>query len=78
MMKATTPSRPKPLDPPAMEAELNEASRVWTEAQEIMVARGFGLHLWGSQPSSCHEFVVLMLRAAQNAPLCHGAKEGAE
>lgn len=52
----------KPLVPPATEAELNEASRVWTEAQDIMVKRGFGRELWGNQRRCCHEFVVLMLR----------------
>ena len=55
--------KPKPLIPAATEAELNEASRCWTEAQDVMVARGFGRVLWGNQRACCHEFVVLMLRA---------------
>jgi hypothetical protein len=54
-----------PLSPPATEAELNEASRVWTKAQDIMVKRGYGRHLWGNQRKCCHEFVVLMLRQSK-------------
>lgn len=54
--------RPLPLNPPATEAELNCAAEIWTAAQDVMVARGFARHLWGSSPAAAHEFVVLMLR----------------
>lgn len=59
-----------PLNPPATEAELDHAAEIWTAAQDVMVARGFGRELWGNRPASCHEFVVLMLRAEQARP-CH-------
>lgn len=52
-----------PLDPPASEAELEIASRVWTDAQDVMVARGFGRLLFGAQAKASNEFTVLMLRA---------------
>lgn len=69
----TTPvTHVKPLDPPATAAELNEASRCWTAAQDVMVQRGFGRHLWGNERACCHEFVVLMLRAAQNGESTDG------
>jgi hypothetical protein len=58
----------QPLVPAATEEELNAAARVWTEAQANMVERGYTLVLWGNQHSSCHEFVVLMLRAAARRP----------
>lgn len=54
--------KPAPLDPPATEAELDNASRVWTAAQDVMVARGFGRLLWGSQGKDCHDFIVILLR----------------
>lgn len=62
---SAAPKKVRPLKPPATEAELNRASEIWTAAQDIMVARGFARHLWGNQHSSCHEFVVLMLREAR-------------
>jgi hypothetical protein len=62
-------SKVKPLNPPATEAELNNASRYWTEAQDVMVQRGFCRHLWGNERACCHEFVVLMLRAALKGQL---------
>jgi len=55
----------QPLNPPVTESELNEASLVWTDAQNIMVARGYGRELWGNQRRCCQEFVVLMMRAIQ-------------
>ena len=69
-------SKPKalPLDPPATEAELDHASQIWTAAQDVMVARGFGRHLWGNQHAAGHEFVVLMLRAEQAQPVHPGAE----
>lgn len=63
-MSAAPPKKPKPLKPPATEAELDRASEIWTAAQDTMVARGFGRELWGNQRACCHEFVVLMLREA--------------
>ena len=65
-VKPKTKPTVKPLDPPATEAELNEASRCWTEAQDVMMERGYGRILWGNQRHCCHEFVVLILRASQN------------
>lgn len=59
----------RPLDPPSTEVELNRASAIWTEAQDIMVKRGFGRELWGNQRQCCHEFVVLMLRSALNGKM---------
>jgi len=53
----------KPLNPPATEAEKNEASRVWTAAMDVMQARGFGRHLWGNTSGAAQDFVILMLRA---------------
>ncbi|HEY8898915.1 MAG TPA: hypothetical protein VIM61_00670 [Chthoniobacterales bacterium] len=57
-----------PLSPPATEAELDRASTIWTAAQDAMVERGFGRHLWGAQQQAGHEFVVLMLREAAKTP----------
>jgi hypothetical protein len=60
----------KPLHPPATEAELEFASVVWTAAQDIMVRRGFGRHLFGNQSRASNEFVVLMLReCAKHQPV---------
>jgi len=58
----STKAKHLPLDPPATEAELNRASQIWTAAHDVMVARGFGRHLWGCQSAAGHEFMVLMLR----------------
>ena len=55
---------PKPLDPPATDAELNRAAKIWTEAQDIMVERGFARHFWGMLEHAGHEAMVLMLRQA--------------
>jgi len=55
----------KPLNPPATEAEKNEASRVWTAAMDVMQARGFGRHLWGNTSGAAQDFVILMLRASR-------------
>jgi hypothetical protein len=57
------PEKVAPLDPPATEAELDLASRVWTDAQDVMVARGFGRVLFGATSKASNEFTVLMLRA---------------
>lgn len=70
---ATKPAKVLPLDPPATEAEKNEASRVWTAAQDVMVARGFGRYLWGNTSEATHDFVILMLRAAKATAETPGA-----
>jgi hypothetical protein len=65
-MKAGPKWRPagaKPLVPAATEAELNEAAKVWTDAQDVMAARGYGRLLFGNQSRESNEFIVLMLRA---------------
>lgn len=63
-MSMPTRTKALPLYPPATEAELERASQIWTAAQDVMVARGFGRTLWGNQHASGHEFVVLILREA--------------
>lgn len=60
--KKTSKAKVTPLVPAATEAEKNRASEIWTAAQDVMVARGYGRHLWGNQAECCHEFVILMLR----------------
>lgn len=69
----TSTPKPLPLNPPATEAELDRAAEIWTAAQDNMVARGYGRHLWGNQQAAGHEFVVLMLRASNN-PVIHTEK----
>lgn len=53
-----------PLDPPATEAEKDRASRIFTAAADVMVARGFGRHLWGNTSGPAQEMIILMLREA--------------
>lgn len=65
--KSARKKKVTPLIPPATEAEKDFASRVWTEAQDVMVERGYGRHLWGNMPSACHEFVILMIRQTKCA-----------
>jgi hypothetical protein len=57
-------SQPKPLEPPATEAEKNRAAELWTNANDDLVARGYARSLWGNLSRPAQEQIVLILRAA--------------
>ena len=59
--------KPWPLNPPADCAERDRASRIWTAAQDIMVARGYGRELWGNWKGCAQEFVILIIRETLKA-----------
>ena len=63
--KTKTTKAPKPLDPPATEAELEEASRIWTASMDDMTARGWAPHLFGNQSRGARELTILLIREAR-------------
>lgn len=58
-------STPRPLDPPATEAEKDRAAELWSAANDDLVARGYARHLWGNLSRPAQEQIILILRACQ-------------